>query len=263
MRKERADQLLVERGLAEDCHKARALIMAGLVFTGKEKVDKAGQMLEAEQELSIKKTLPYVSRGGLKLEEALENFGIPVKERVAADLGASTGGFTDCLLQKGARKVYAVDVDTRQLDWHLRRHPRVKLIEKNARFLEETDFSETPHLVTLDLSFISVLKVLPAVKKFLGSGKLLALIKPQFEAEPQKVGKGGVIRDSSLHEHILSRMVEEGERMDFHAGGVMKTSLRGQKGNQEFFILWSLEKKKWDSTQVDLSIKEAVQNEKH
>ncbi|MBS3820081.1 TlyA family RNA methyltransferase [bacterium] len=263
MRKERADKLLVERGLVEDWHKARAVIMAGLVYTNEEKVDKAGQMVDPDQSLSIKKTFPYVSRGGLKLEEALESLGIPVKGRAAADLGASTGGFTDCLLQRGARKVYAVDVDTRQIDWYLRHHPSVVLIEKNARFLEESDFPENLHLVTLDVSFISVLKILPAVKKFLGEGILLALIKPQFEADPEQVGKGGVIRDPSVHEQVLTWMVQEARRMNFYTGGVMKTSIRGQKGNQEFFILWALDKKRLSAAQVNSSIKEAVQNEKH
>ncbi|MCK4759176.1 MAG: TlyA family RNA methyltransferase, partial [Candidatus Aminicenantes bacterium] len=163
MKKERADKVLSSRGLAESRQKAQALIMAGLVYSGEQRIEKPGQMIAVDMELSLKERLPYVSRGGLKLQEALEAFEIPVQDKIAADLGASTGGFTDCLLQKGAKMVYAVDVDTSQIDWRLREDPRVVCIEKNARYLSKGDFADIPEIVTTDLSFISVLKVLPAV----------------------------------------------------------------------------------------------------
>jgi 23S rRNA (cytidine1920-2'-O)/16S rRNA (cytidine1409-2'-O)-methyltransferase len=189
MKKERADKVLANRGLADSYQKAQALIMAGLVFSGKQRIEKPGQMIASDRELTLKEKNPYVSRGGLKLAEALEVFEIPIQNKVAADLGASTGGFTDCLLRKGAKRVYAVDVDISQLDWHLKEDSRVVCIEKNARYLTKDDFAPAPDIVTTDLSFISVLKVLPAVKEFLGNGQLLSLIKPQFEARKEQVGK--------------------------------------------------------------------------
>ncbi len=261
--KERADKIVVKRGLAESRHKAQAMIMAGVVYSGKVRIDKPGEKLGVDQEVVIKKLLPFVSRGGLKLEEALDAFKISVDGKVAADLGSSTGGFTDCLLQRGARKVYAVDVDTRQIDQRLRQDPRVQLIEKNARYLEADDFDESLDLITLDLSFISVLKVLPALRKFLAEGLLVALIKPQFEVGREQVGKKGVVRDPQLHQDVLVRMAKEGKKMGFNPRGLFKTSFRGQKGNQEFFLLWSLIESALHLERFKKSIKEAVWNEKN
>lgn len=263
MNKERADKILVKTGLAESRHQAQALIMAGLVYKGEEKVEKAGQLISVEENLSLKETLPYVSRGGLKLEEAVNFFKLPVKGKAVADLGASTGGFTDCLLQKGAQRVYAVDVDTRQIDWNLRKNPKVILIEKNARYLTKEDFQEIPDLVTMDLSFISVLKVLPAVKGFLGKGEILCLVKPQFEVGKQEVGKKGIVRDPGLHQRVLVHMKEQAEKIGFSFRGVRRSSLQGQKGNQEFFILWSLEKEPVSSSEVKTLIKEAVHGKRN
>jgi 23S rRNA (cytidine1920-2'-O)/16S rRNA (cytidine1409-2'-O)-methyltransferase len=249
--------------LAESPQKAQALIMAGLVFSEGQRIEKPGQMISADQEISLKEKMPYVSRGGLKLKEALEAFQIPIQGKVAADLGASTGGFVDCLLQKGAKRIYAVDVDIRQIDWRLREDPRVICIQKNARYLKKVNFGDALDIVTTDLSFISVLKVLPAVKEFLGGGRLLSLIKPQFEVEKGQVGKKGVVRNPALHEDVLDRIIEEAHKMGFALRGLIKSSHRGQKGNREFFIFWSLEEESLGQGEVQRLIKEAVWNEKN
>lgn len=263
MKKERADKIVAGRGLAESPQKAQALIMAGLVFSEGQRIEKPGQMIGADQEISLKEKMPYVSRGGLKLKEALEAFQIPIQGKVAADLGASTGGFIDCLLQKGAKRIYAVDVDIRQIDWRLREDPRIICIQKNARYLKKDDFGDALDIVTTDLSFISVLKVLPAVKEFLGGGRLLSLIKPQFEVEKGQVGKKGVVRNPALHEDVLDRIIEEAHKMGFALRGLIKSSHRGQKGNREFFIFWSLEEESLGQGEVQRLIKEAVWNEKN
>jgi 23S rRNA (cytidine1920-2'-O)/16S rRNA (cytidine1409-2'-O)-methyltransferase len=256
--KDRADKIVVDRGLAESRHKAQALILAGLVYSEKGRLEKPGQLVPVEMEIFLKETMPYVSRGGLKLIEALECFKIAPEDKIAADLGSSTGGFTDCLLKKGAKKVYAVDVDTRQIDVNLRENPRVVLIAKNARYLKHNDFSDPLDLITMDLSFISVLKVLPVIIKILGNGELISLIKPQFEVGKGQVGKGGIVRDPNLHADVLQRILQHAGRMGFRAQGVMKTSVRGQKGNQEFFVHWSLHKDGLILSQIQKLIKEAV-----
>jgi len=263
MKKERADKVVASRGLAESQQKAQALIMAGMVFSEGQRVEKPGQMIGLNQEISLKEKMPYVSRGGLKLEEALEAFKVSVQGKVAADLGASTGGFVDCLLQKGAKMVYAVDVDTSQIDWRLREDSRVVCIEKNARYIEKDDFADALDIVTIDLSFISVLKILPAVKEFLGDGRLLSLIKPQFETERRQVGKKGVVRDPALHEDVLNRTIEEAYKNGFVLRNLIKSSVRGQKGNREFFVLWSLNEEPLSKGEVQRLIKEAVWNEKN
>ncbi len=263
MQKERADKLVVSRGLAESRQKAQALIMAGLVFAEGKRIEKPGQRIGTGQEISLQEKIPYVSRGGLKLEEALDSFKISVQDKIAADLGASTGGFTDCLLQKGARRVYAVDVDIKQLDWRLREDPRVACIEKNARYLKRDDFADPLDMVTMDLSFISVLKVMPAIKEFIGSGRLLSLIKPQFEVGKGQVGKKGVVRDKTLHQDVLKRIIEEAKAIGFFPEGLIKSSYRGQRGNREFFILWTLGKESLNSQEIQRLIKEAVFDEKN
>jgi len=256
--KDRADKIVVNQGLAESRHKAQALILAGLVYSEKGRVEKSGQLIPVGTEIFLKEKMPYVSRGGLKLIEALEFFAITLKDMVAADLGCSTGGFTDCLLKEGAKKVYAVDVDTRQIDVKLRENPRVVLIEKNARYLERKDFPEPPDLITIDLSFISVLKVLPAVRNILKDGELIVLIKPQFEVGKGQVGKGGIVRDPNLHVEVLERMLREASEMGFLVQSLMKTSVRGQKGNREFFVHWSLFKDSLTHVQVQKLIEEVV-----
>jgi 23S rRNA (cytidine1920-2'-O)/16S rRNA (cytidine1409-2'-O)-methyltransferase len=235
MAKERADKLLVRRGLVETREKAQRLIMAGLVFAGTERVDKAGQSLEVDRELSVKDKLPFVSRAGAKLAQALDEFGINPAGKIAADIGASTGGFTDCLLQRGAKKVFAVDVDTNQLDWTIRRDPRVILIEKNARYLSPADLPEVPDIVTVDVSFISILKVLPALAGVMGPEAILvALIKPQFEAGRPQVGKNGIVRDPLVHADVLDRILRGALGSGFGLLGLARCTTRGQKGNVEF-----------------------------
>lgn len=262
--KDRADKRVVAEGLAESRQKAQALIMAGHVYADSRKVDKAGQLLDVESALTLKETLPFVSRGGLKLDEALETFALSVEGKIAADLGASTGGFTDCLLQRGAAKVYAVDVDTRQLDMKLREDPRVVLVEKNARYLEKEEISDRLDIVTIDLSFISVLKVLPAVRDIVDDGVVVSLIKPQFEVGRLQVGKKGIVRDRALHEDVLLSIVQEAENVGFSFASIMRPSVRGRKGNQEYFLLWT-KKDLGQKPSVVISdiIKEAVWDEKH
>src|SRR6185503_12449565 len=205
MPKPRADQLLVDRGLAESRAKAQALILAGLVFSGERKIDKAGQALAADAALEVRgKDHPWVSRGGVKLAHALDHFGWAVAGAVALDVGASTGGFTDVLLRRGAAKVFAVDVGTDQLAWSLRQDPRVVVHERtNARYLTDEIVTEPVDIVTCDASFIALAKVLDAALDFAKpGGRLIALIKPQFEAGRAEIGKGGVVRDPAVHARV-------------------------------------------------------------
>lgn len=261
-KKERADTLVARLGLAGTRQRAQALIMAGLVYAGDRRIDKPGQLVGPDEPMSVRGAMPFVSRGGLKLDEALSVFAVDVRDGVAADLGASTGGFTDCLLQRGARLVYAVDVSVDQLDWRLRNDPRVKTIEKNARYLRREDFAEPPGIVTMDLSFISVLKVLPAIKGFLGVGRLVSLLKPQFEAGRGEVGKKGVIRDPARHEAVLVRLLEGARALGFGTRGLMKSSTRGQKGNQEFFVFWELAEGAGSSAETRARVREVIYEEK-
>lgn len=256
--KQRADKLVVEQGLADTWQKAQALIMAGLVFSPSGRVEKSGQLLEVDQALNLKETLLFVSRGGLKLEEALSAFDVSVENKVAADLGVSTGGFTDCMLQGGAKRVYAVDVDTRQMDFRLRRDPRVVLINKNARYLKKDDFPEELDVITMDLSFISILKVLPAIKDFLGKGRLVCLVKPQFEVGKGQVGKKGIVRDLALHQEVLTQVVNQADMIGFKVKGLIKSSFPGQKGNREFFVLWTLCENHFSLRHVQSIIKQVV-----
>lgn len=235
--------------------------MAGLVSSGGRAVLKPGELVEDGADLRVENPLPYVGRGGLKLQEALDRFGIDVSGAVALDVGSSTGGFTDCLLQRGAKKVYAVDVDTRQLDWALRRDPRVAAIEKNARYLAAGDIGEAPDVITMDLSFISLLKVLPALREIPGNWVLLTLIKPQFEAGRKQVGKKGVVRDPGVHEDVLARVVEGARELGFGLEGLFRCSTRGQKGNREFFARWARGKPELNRDLIPSWIKEAVSHE--
>jgi 23S rRNA (cytidine1920-2'-O)/16S rRNA (cytidine1409-2'-O)-methyltransferase len=236
--KERADKLLAARGLAPSREKAQALIMAGAVTNAGRPVRKPGELLEAEAALAVAEPLPFVGRGGLKLEEALARFGIDVEGLVGLDIGASTGGFVDCLLKRGASKVFAVDVDTKQLDWSLAKDSRVTAIERNARALVPADIPETPGIITMDVSFISVLKILPALAAIPGDGPVVSLVKPQFEAGPKDVGKKGVVRDPAVRAEVLMRVVTGAREIGFGPRGLIRCSTRGQKGNVEFFVWW-------------------------
>jgi 23S rRNA (cytidine1920-2'-O)/16S rRNA (cytidine1409-2'-O)-methyltransferase len=260
--KVRADKLLVIQGLAENRNKAKALIMAGLVKASGKKVEKAGDFIDRDTNLSLKQTIPYVGRGGLKLEKDLDAFELDIKGWTVLDLGASTGGFTDCLLQKGAEKIYALDVDTRQMDWRLRNDPRVILINKNARYIEREDFDSRIQLVTMDLSFISILKVFPSVMNVATKAEIISLIKPQFEAGRSQVGKNGVIRDPYVHEEVLNRVVEKILKLGFKVHGLTESPVRGQKGNREFFALCSDKESDINLDKLKKLIKEAVWNEK-
>jgi 23S rRNA (cytidine1920-2'-O)/16S rRNA (cytidine1409-2'-O)-methyltransferase len=236
------DSVLVERGLAETQQKAQALIMAGLVYGQGGRLDKPGRPVPTDLVIVVRKPSPYVGRGGLKLVEALDRFELDVTGRICADIGVSTGGFTDCLLQRGAARVYAVDVDVTQIDCKLRADPRVVLVEKNARHLRREDFGELPSFVVMDVSFISVLKVFPALGRLLpAGGRVLSLLKPQFEAGRGEVGKKGVIRDSGLQASILARVAKDASALGFVLLGLVRCSTPGQKGNREFFGLWSPE----------------------
>jgi 23S rRNA (cytidine1920-2'-O)/16S rRNA (cytidine1409-2'-O)-methyltransferase len=237
-KKVRADLLLVERGLAPTREKARALIMAGVVKAGGKRVAKPGDFLSPSVEISIEEPMPFVGRGGLKLAPALEAFKIDCRDKICLDIGCSTGGFTDCLLQRGARKVYAVDVNINQLDIKLRKDPRVVAMEKNARYLSPRDFPETPDIITMDISFISVLKVLPALHDILKEGVLIALLKPQFEAGKGQVGKKGVIKSPEKHLEIISQVMDKAQALGFRPKALLASPIKGQRGNQEFFVLW-------------------------
>ncbi|MHB0869826.1 MAG: TlyA family RNA methyltransferase [Chloroflexota bacterium] len=237
MLRKRLDLLLVERGLAATREQARALIMAGSVTVGVEMVDKAGTKVEEDAALAVASAPRYVSRGGLKLEKALDAFGVDASGRVVVDVGASTGGFTDCLLQRGAARVYAVDVGYGQLDWRMRSDPRVVVMERtNARYL--TSLPEPADLIVMDVSFISVRLILPAVARLLREGgRMVILVKPQFEAGRQQVGKGGVVRDPEVHRSVLRGFVEWGDREGFGVQRVTVSPIRGPAGNVEFLAL--------------------------
>ena len=234
----RADVLLVERGLASSREKAQALLLAGEVRVEGRRIDKPGAQVAADARIKIAdKGVRYVGRGGLKLDGALEDFRLSPRDQICLDVGSSTGGFTDCLLQKGAAKVYAVDVTVDQLDWKLRQDPRVVAVERNARYLLPNEIGQSAQFVTMDLSFISVRKVLPAVVPIAAPGAdFLVLIKPQFELEKGEVGKGGIVRDAALHQKAVDRVKEAAARCGLEIVDVKPSRLPGSEGNQEFFL---------------------------
>ena len=238
--KTRLDVALVERGLAETRAAAQRLVMAGLVFSGEKRLDKAGQGVGAETALEVRgQPHPYVSRGGLKLERALEVFGISVTGRIALDVGSSTGGFTDCLLQNGAAKVYAVDVGTNQLAWKLRQDPRVVSMEKtNIRDVTRAEIPEPLDLIVCDASFIGLRTALPAALALAAPGAhLAALIKPQFEVGKGRVGKGGIVREPELHKEVCDTIAAWlAEQPGWTVLGVTESPITGAEGNKEFLI---------------------------
>jgi 23S rRNA (cytidine1920-2'-O)/16S rRNA (cytidine1409-2'-O)-methyltransferase len=213
--------------------------MSGVVFVDGTRIDKAGTLVEEDSNIVIKDSpLRYVSRGGIKLEAALREFKIDVHDKVALDIGASTGGFTDCLLQHGARKVYAVDVGYGQLDWKLRQEPRVVVMERiNARYLKPEDIGEPVDISTIDVSFISLTKIIPPVSKILKpSGVLIALIKPQFEVGRGEVGRGGIVRDENKHREVINKIDRFLEGLNFKILGVIPSPILGADGNKEFLV---------------------------
>ena len=238
-RKMRADQLLVERGLAESRARAQALILAGLAYAGDRKIAKAGDQLPAEAAITLKgRDHPWVSRGGIKLAHALDQWGWDVADAVAIDVGASTGGFTDVLLSKGAARIYAVDSGTNQLAWKLRQDPRVVVLEQtNARYLTTDQVPEPIDLVVCDASFIGLSKVLAAPLALAkDDARLVALIKPQFEAGPQEVGKGGVVRDPSVHQRVCQEVRDWLDSIGWNVLGLIESPITGPEGNIEFLI---------------------------
>jgi 23S rRNA (cytidine1920-2'-O)/16S rRNA (cytidine1409-2'-O)-methyltransferase len=239
MAKQRADQLLVDRGLAESRSKAQALILAGLVFAGERRIDKAGQALPEDAPLEVRgRAHPWVSRGGVKLAHALDHFGWDVAGAVALDVGSSTGGFTDVLLQRGAAKVFAVDVGTNQLAWKIRQDARVIVHEQtNARYLTDGIITELVDLIVCDASFISLAKVLDTALDFAKpGGRLLALVKPQFEAEREEIGKGGVVRDPAVHERVCGAAADWVRSRGWNVEGIERSPITGPEGNVEFLL---------------------------
>ena len=235
--KKRLDVLLTEQGYADTRSKAQAIIMSGQVYVNGQKADKPGVSYEETVELEVRGAVcPYVSRGGLKLEKALRDFGVKPEGYVCSDSGASTGGFTDCLLQQGAKKVFAIDVGYGQLDWKIRSDPRVVVMERtNIRYVTPDQLGEPLDLSVIDVSFISLKIVLPAIKELLKEdGQVLCLIKPQFEAGKEKVGKKGVVRDISVHKEVLRDFVANAEALGFGVKGITFSPIKGPEGNIEY-----------------------------
>lgn len=239
MAKERLDVLLVKRGLAETREKAKTTLMAGLVLVNGQKIDKAGTMVKEDAELRLLgNALPYVSRGGFKLEKAMEVFGVSLDGKVAADIGASTGGFTDCALQRGATKVFAIDVGYGQLAWKLRSDPRVVNMERtNIRYVRPEDVGELIDFASIDVAFISLTKVLEPVKALLGAkGEVVALVKPQFEAGRENVGKKGVVRDPEAHKTVIREVAAYSREIGFFPAGLTFSPIKGPEGNIEYLL---------------------------
>jgi 23S rRNA (cytidine1920-2'-O)/16S rRNA (cytidine1409-2'-O)-methyltransferase len=249
MKRERIDKLLVERGLLESRTKAQAMVMAGSVLVSEQRVAKPSDLIRTDAYIRIKgandPTSRYVSRGGLKLESALKEFEVEVANLTCLDVGASTGGFTDCLLQRGALRVVTVDVGHNQLDWRLRNHPRVEVREGiNARYLKTDDFDDLFDLAVMDVSFISATKVMPAIVNLLTeTGRLITLIKPQFEVGRCEVGSGGVVRDPEKHIRVVEEVNSAATRLGLLICGVIESPIHGADGNVEFLALYLKEKR--------------------
>ena len=250
--KERLDVLLVKRNLAASREKAKAIIMSGNVFVDGQREDKAGTSFPENVSIEVRgHALPYVSRGGLKLEKAMKNFDVSVEGKVCTDVGSSTGGFTDCMLQNGARKVFAIDVGRGQLDWKLRQDPRVVCTEKtNIRYVTPEDLGEPVDFSSIDVSFISLTKVLSPIRDYLTpTGQVVALIKPQFEAGREKVGKKGVVREKSTHREVIAKVIDYAVEIGFLVRGLEFSPIKGPEGNIEYLV--HLEKTDRPGSQVD------------
>ena len=235
----RLDQYLVQHGLIQSRERAKALIMSGVVFVNEQKVDKAGEMIKEDAKVEVRgHDIGYVSRGGLKLEKAMQCFPLTPKGKVCMDIGASTGGFTDCMLQNGAVKVYSVDVGHGQLDWKLRNDPRVVCMERtNIRYVVPEDIEERPSFVSIDVSFISLTKVLLPVRNLMEeNGEIAALIKPQFEAGREKVGKKGVVRDPAVHKEVIEMVISYAKSISFGVRHLEFSPIKGPEGNIEYLL---------------------------
>jgi 23S rRNA (cytidine1920-2'-O)/16S rRNA (cytidine1409-2'-O)-methyltransferase len=235
-KKERIDKLLLERGLVETRSKGQAMIMAGEILVDKQPVTKAGQQVPADAEIEVLAPAPYVSRGGYKLSAALDHFGIVISDRVCADIGACTGGFTDVLLQRDAFRVYAIDVGYGQLDWKLRNDSRVVVLERtNARHLQS--LPELVSFIAVDVSFISLRLVLPTAAAWLDeTGEIVCLVKPQFEAGRENVGKGGIVRDPAVHKRVLNDILQWAAKNDLTPMNLIRSPIKGSSGNVEFLV---------------------------
>lgn len=243
MKKQRIDKLLVEHGFAHSRTKAKALVMSGVVIVNDKRVEKSSESFLPEDKVRIKgksNEIKYVGRGGLKIEKALEEFNICPREYICLDVGSSTGGFTDCLLQNGAKKVYAIDVGTNQLAWEIRNDERVEVRENtNARYIKPGDFDDRFDLIVMDVSFISVTKILSALIPLLNQdGKIITLIKPQFEVGKGEVGKGGIVKDSSKHEQVISKVSAFATSIGLIVSKVIDSPILGAQGNKEFLTLY-------------------------
>ena len=239
MNKERIDVLLVEKGFFESREKAKASIMAGVVYANEQKIDKAGEEVSIDAKLEVRENIcPYVSRGGLKLEKAVKFFGVNLKDKVCMDIGASTGGFTDCMLQNGAKKVFSVDVGYGQFAWKLRQDERVVCMERtNIRYVTDEQIGEKLDFASIDVSFISLTKVLPVAFNLLkDDGEVVALIKPQFEAGREQVGKKGVVRDSKVHKEVIEKIIAFSESIGIRVKNLSFSPIKGPEGNIEFLL---------------------------
>ncbi|OCL26979.1 RNA methyltransferase [Orenia metallireducens] len=261
-KKERLDVVLTERGFFKSRSKAKRSIMAGLVFVDEQKIDKAGTKIDLEADIRVKGDLhPYVSRGGLKLEKALEVFNIDLNDKLIIDIGASTGGFTDCALQNGARKVYAIDVGYNQLAWKLRSDERVVCMEKtNARYLTLEDIGEAGDFGMTDVSFISLTKILPSLKGLLKeSGEIVALIKPQFEAGPENVGNNGVVKDPAIHKEVIYKIFNFSKEIGLIPIGLNYSPITGGKShNIEYLSYFTLNQEALEIFNLDQKIEEII-----
>ena len=257
--KERLDVLLVKRNLAESREKAKAIIMSGNVFVEDQREDKAGTTFPEDVKIEVRgHVMPYVSRGGLKLEKAIKNFDVSVEGKVCTDVGSSTGGFTDCMLQNGAVKVFAIDVGRGQLDWKLRQDPRVVCMEKtNIRYVTPEDIGEEIDFASVDVSFISLKLVLPVAKTLLAdNGEIVALIKPQFEAGREQVGKKGVVKDIKVHYEVIKKILDFARSIDLHVAGLSFSPIKGPEGNIEYLAY--LKKAECEDNITDEKIQEIV-----
>ena len=263
-KKERLDILLVEKGICESREKAKTNIMAGLIFVDGQRIDKAGEKVKVDSEIIFKgEKLKYVSRGGLKLEKAMNTFGIDLTNKVCMDIGASTGGFTDCMLQNNASKVFAVDVGYGQLAWKLRTDERVVCMEKtNIRYVTPEDIGVALDFASIDVSFISLRTIMPAVKALLGEkGEVVALIKPQFEAGRDKVGKKGVVRDKEVHLEVINTIINFLMENELNVLGLSYSPIKGPEGNREYLVYFTKDKEKEGN--FELSQIEDIVNESH
>ncbi|MFR6258844.1 MAG: TlyA family RNA methyltransferase [Anaerovoracaceae bacterium] len=242
--KDRLDIILTKKNMFTSREKAKSSIMAGLIYVDGQRIDKPGTPVDFDSEITVKEDLcPYVSRGGLKLEKALKLFDFSLKDSIAVDIGASTGGFTDCMLQKGAKKVYAIDVGYGQLDWKLRNDDRVVNMEKvNVRYLDPESIDEKADFISIDVSFISLNLVFPVASKLLSEeGSLVCLVKPQFEAGRNQVGKKGIVRDSKVHREVIEKVIKYGENNGLYSHGLTYSPVTGTKGNIEYLLFMKKE----------------------